>query len=170
MIEVVGNPEHSGFEIIEAKSNLSISLDRLTAIFLALSTVTLLVALGPTILGLWPILLVALLHLVLVGWCLRMAWRGNWALESLAIGPDKLEVTHYRKNGCTCSQWPLAWVRVAVENERLGEQRVYLCCQGKRLQLGSFLPVAERLELAEALQNRLLPHSAWRNNNQAQVS
>ena len=165
MIEVVRNPEHSGFDIVELKSNLSISLDRLAAIFLGLSAVTLLVAVGPLILGLWPVMLIALFHIVAVGICLRKAWRGHWARQRLAVGPQVLRVDHDTQAGRCSSEWPMAWVRVEIESGRLGDQRVYLRCRGKRQEIGSFLPIDERLEAARELKQRIGPFSAWTHDN-----
>ncbi|MEN1729408.1 MAG: DUF2244 domain-containing protein [Pseudomonadota bacterium] len=161
MIDVDRNPEHPDFEIVELKSNLSISLDRLFAVFLGLSTVTLLVAIGPLIVGLWPVMAVALFHLLLVGLCLRLAWRGHWARESISIGPDVIRVERFVQGGSSLREWPLAWVRVRVENGKLGERRVFLTCQGKREEVGAFLPIDERLEVAQQLKTRIGPLTAW---------
>lgn len=170
MIEVVRNPEHSGFDIVELKSNLSISLDRLAAIFLGLSAVTLLVAVGPMILGLWPVMVIAVLHLLAVGLCLRLAWRGHWARQRLQIGPGVLRVDHDTQAGRQSSEWPLAWVKVVVERGRLGDARVFLSCHGKRQEVGGFLSVDERLEAAQEIKKRIGPMSAWTHDNQPQVS
>jgi uncharacterized membrane protein len=170
MIEVHDKPDGTDEAIIEIRSNLSMSLDRLATVFLGLSAVTLLVALGPLILGLWPILLVAVVHLIIVGWCLRLAWRGNWAREVLRIGSKTLTVEHCDLRKHFSSQWPVAWVKIRVEQVRFGEARVYLECKGQSQQLGAFLPVNERLELAEILRNCLRPLSAWNARNQPQVS
>jgi len=161
MIDVASNPDHPDFEIIELKSNLSISLDRLFMVFLGLSTVTLLVAIGPLIVGLWPVMVVALLHLALVGICLRLAWRGHWIKERIAIGPDRLRIDRFHKGGTEHGEFPLAWVRVAVERGSLGDRRVVLTCQGKRQELGAFLPIEERLEAAQEMNQRIRPLSAW---------
>jgi uncharacterized membrane protein len=161
VIEVHENPEHPDFVIIDAKSNLSMSLDRLAAVFLGLSAVTLLVALGPLFVGLWPILVIAIVHLSIVGWCLRLAWRENWARERLAVGPEWLTVEHFDLRNRARNQWPVAWVRVQTEPSRLDDVRVYLDCKGRRQQIGAFLPTSERLELAQALTKSLQPLSAW---------
>jgi uncharacterized membrane protein len=170
MIDVSRNPDNPEFEVVELKSNLSISLDRLVAVFLGLSTVTLLVAVGPLILGLWPVMIVALAHLIAVGICLRMAWRGHWARERIEIGPGALRVERFTTRGAASTDWPLAWVRVKVENRGLGEQRVYLACQGRRQELGAFLPIEERLKAAEEINHRIRPLSAWTQHNNEQVS
>lgn len=167
MIEVGQDSLQSGVSRIQARSNLSISLDRLSVIFLGLSAVTLLVALGPLIFGLWVIMAIAIVHLLIVGWCFRLAWRGNWAREELVIGPEELTVERFTAKARSVSRWPVAWVRVHVESGRLGEQFVYLSCKGRRQQLGSFLPVPERLELAQVLSDRLRCRSAWSETHQA---
>ena len=161
MIDVDRNPEHPEFEILELKSNLSISLDRLFAVFLGLSTVTLLVAIGPLIVGLWPVMAVALFHLIVVGLCLRMAWRGHWARESIAIGPRVIRIDRFLQNGSSSREWPLAWVRVQLLKGKLGDQRLFLTCQGKREEIGGFLPIEERLEAARVLETRIGPLTAW---------
>lgn len=170
MIEINEDSARPGTARIEARSNLSISLDRLAVTFLGLSAVTLLVALGPLIMGLWVIMAIAIVHLAIVGWCFRLAWRGNWAREDLVIGGEELVVERCTAKSRSQSRWPVAWVRVDVESGRLGEKFVYLSCKGRRQQLGSFLPVPERLELAQLLSDRLRSRSAWSGTHQAQVS
>lgn len=163
MIEVVDNPEAPGNSIIEAKSNLSMSLDRLAGFFLFLSAVTLLAALFPLIMGLWPVMLIAIVHLLIVGWCLRLAWRGNWARERLLIGPNELVVEHYDLRCRSRRSWPAAWVRVEIVQAAFGESRVVLRCKGEAQQIGAFLPVNERLELARTLRQSLATLTALRN-------
>lgn len=170
MIDVSRNPDHPDFEIVELRSNLSISLDRLFFVFLGLSTITLLVAIGPLIVGLWPVMVVAVLHLVAVGLCLRLAWRGHWAKEQILIGPEQLEFHRFLSGSEQRGQFPLAWVRVVVESGRFGDQRIYLACQGQRQEVGAFLPVDERLKAAKEMNERIRPLSAWSHKNLEQVS
>lgn len=139
------------------------SLDRLAVFFLFLSSVTLLAALFPLIMGLWPVMLIAIVHLLIVGWCLRLAWRGNWARERLLVGPDDLIVEHYELRRRSRRSWPAAWVRVDIVQAALGEARVVLRCKGEAQQIGAFLPVNERLELARALRQSLAKLTALRN-------
>ncbi|TVQ36541.1 MAG: DUF2244 domain-containing protein [Wenzhouxiangella sp.] len=164
MIEVLDNPEVPGSSIIEARSNLSMSLDRLAGFFLFLSAITLLVALWPLILGLWPVVVIAVIHLLIVGWCLRLAWRGNWARERLLVGPDDLVVEHYDLRRSSRRSWPTAWVRIEIVKAAFGDSRVLVRCKGDEQQIGAFLPVNERLELARALKDSLKAHSAWQAN------
>lgn len=141
--------------VVEARSNLSLSLDRLAAVFLGLSAVTLLVALGPLLLGFWPIMVAAVLHLLMVGWCMRLAWRGNWVRERMQIDRDSLTIEHFDVRGQSRSQWPSAWVRVQIEDRPMGERRVVIACHGRRQVIGEFLPTGEKLALAGALKESL---------------
>ncbi len=168
MIEVLDNPEAPGNSIIEARSNLSMSLDRLAGFFLLLSAVTLLAALFPLIMGLWPVMVIAIVHLLIVGWCLRLAWRGNWARERLLVGPDDLVVEHYDLRRKIRRSWPAAWVRIEIAEAALGDKRVLLRCKGETQQIGAFLPVNERLELANAVREGLRSHSAWQGSQRWQ--
>ena len=170
MIETHKKKDDSGIVVIDAKSNLSMSLDRLATVFLGLSAVTLLIALWPLMLGFWPILLVAVVHLVIVGWCLRLAWRGNWARERLTVSSEDLSVEHYELRNRFQTRWPVAWVRIVQESGSMGDVRLFLQCQGQRQEIGAFLPVTERMELARILTQCLRPHSAWSAGNQEQVS
>lgn len=160
MIEIQ-HSDSAAETVIEARSNLSMTLDRLAAVFLGLSAVVLLVALGPAILGYWPILAAAIIHLILVGWCLRLAWRGNWAREKMVIDPETLTIEHYDVHRQSRSRWPVAWVRVGIEERRLGNQRVVVACKGRRQVVGAFLPPHEQQALADALNDSLRPLSGW---------
>jgi uncharacterized membrane protein len=170
MIDVSRNPDHPDFEVVELRSNLSISLDRLFLVFLGLSTITLLVAIGPLIVGLWPVMVVAIIHLIAVGLCLRAAWRGHWARERLSIGPEKLEFSRFLSGGSEQDEFPLAWVRVVVESGRLGDRRIFLSCHGQRKEIGAFLPVEERLQVVKEMNDRIRPLSAWQHKHFEQVS
>jgi len=156
--------------VIEAMSNISITLDRLMAVFAGLCVVTLLVVLWPVLMGLWPILIAALLHLAAVGWCFRRAWRCNWVREKIRVEGDRLIVEHFRAGRIDRSEWPAAWVKIQVERGHFSEPRLFLASQGRRLEVGSFLPVEERRQLARMLERALRPQSAWRSANPIQVS
>ena len=147
--------------VIEARSNLSMSLEGLTAVFGGVCLVTLLVVAWPVFMGLWPILLAALVHLAVVGWCFRVAWRGNWARQRLLLDGDDLVVEEFRLGRHSRSAWPAAWTRVELVPGRMGNMQVFIRFQGRRLEIGTFLPVNEREELAAAVQGLLNRRSGW---------
>lgn len=148
---------------IEILSNLSLSLDRLAGVFLLLSAVTLLVALLPTLMGYWPIMAIALIHLAAVGWCFRLAWRGHWARQDITVDADRVRVETRTARELRASEWPAGWVRVEQRSVR-GEPRIWLGLHGERVEIGRFVPPQERIEAAMSITRALEPHSAWSQN------
>jgi len=146
---------------IEILANLSLTLDRLAGFFLVLSTVTLTVALLPTVLGYWPIMAIAIVHLAVVGWCFRLAWRGHWARQDITVDPDRVRIDFRTNRGVERQEMPTVWARVE-QRSASGEPRVYLVVHGKRIEIGSFVPADERLEAARCITRALEPHSAWK--------
>ncbi len=146
---------------IELLANLSWTLDRLVGFFLVLSAITLLVALLPTLLGYWPIMVVAIAHLAIVGWCFRLAWRGNWARQDVVIDDKYIRVHSRTLKTENRLEWPVQWVRARAEMLR-GETRAFLVLHDKRFEIGRFVPVTERIEAVNLIERALTPHSAWR--------
>jgi uncharacterized membrane protein len=160
----------SGCVVVEARSNVSMTLDGLMAVFGGLCVLILLVVAWPVVMGLWPILVVALLHLLAVGWCFRNAWRSNWAKERFSIVNDQLLLEQFRAGQKSSSKWPMAWTRVLQEKGRFGDIHLILTSQGKRQEIGKFLPVGERERLAAMLEQALQPQTAWSSVKPIQVS
>lgn len=146
---------------IELLANLSWTLDRLAGFFLVLSTVTLLVALLPTLLGYWPIMIAAIVHLAIVGWCFRLAWRGNWARQDISIDDSHIRVHTRTLKFESQIEWPVQWARAMTETYR-GETRAFLVLHDKRFEIARFLPNIERVEAINLIERALAPHSAWR--------
>lgn len=153
------SPTQDG-DCLELLSNLSLTLDRLAGTFLVISAVTLLVALLPTLMGYWPIFAIAVIHLAIVGWCFRLAWRGFWRRQHICVSDDGVTVTDCSARGTRTQNWPAEWVRVEVDH-RGPEPRLMLRLHGERVELGAFAPVEERLRAAEWLERALVPRSAW---------
>lgn len=154
---------------LEILANLSMTLDRLAGFFLVLSAVTLMIALLPTLMGFWPVLVVAVIHLAIVGWCFRLAWRGNWARERIEIGPEITLVEHAALHERSSSRWPTAWLKVEVDRSGR-EPRIFVSSHGRRQELARFVPPDERLEAARLLDSGLRPFSALNHGIQAQAS
>ncbi|TVS13149.1 MAG: DUF2244 domain-containing protein [Wenzhouxiangella sp.] len=170
MVELQPVKGSSNSVVIEARSNLSMTLDRLMAVFAGLCAITLLIVAWPVIMGLWPVLLVALIHLAIVGWCFRLAWRGNWARERIEIDDDRVVVEHFRAGQQARSEWPVAWARVQTEQGRFRDLHVFVSSQGRRQEVGGFLPPRERADLARLLNNALQPRTAWNATQTLRVS
>lgn len=100
----------------------------------------------------------ALLHSAMVAAALRWLWRSGERGEDITIGPQLVEVIRDAGAGAVFSAHPY-WVRVRIEAE--GE-RISLACSGRQVQVGNFLGPAERLQLADTLQD-LLAAASGRN-------
>lgn len=161
MIRHTSDPQGKQTETIELYSNLSMSLDRFAAVFLVLSAVILLVALYPLMLGLWPVMAIALFHVVMVGYCFRSAWRGNWAREVIHFGPETVTIEHATARENWSVEWPLAWLRVNQVVDRRGQLHVLLRKEALSAEIGSFLPHDERCELYELMKTALTKKTAW---------
>ena len=161
MIRLKPDSSVEHLETIELYSNLSMSLDRFFAVFLALSGVILLVALYPLILGLWPVMAIALFHILMVGCCFRSAWRGNWAREVIHFGPETVTIEHAAAKENWSLEWPLAWLKVNQVPDRRKGLIVLLRKEALSKEIGAFLPCEERRELYELVRNVLSKKTAW---------
>jgi len=146
------------------------TLDQLMAVFAGLCVLTLLVVAWPVLMGLWPMLAIALLHLFAVGWCFRSAWRDNWAREIFRIDDDALIVDHFSAKHRITNKWSVAWTRLVREQGKFGEIHLVLMGQGKRQEIGAFLPTGERERLARMLERALRPQMTWSSAKPIQVS
>jgi len=145
---------------IEVLSNLSLTLDSLAFVFLGLSAVTLTVALLPTLLGYWPIMAIAIVHLLVVGWCFRIAWRGHWARQDITVDCDIVQVDLRTAKGLQRQRLAASWAKVEKRFVR-GEPRVFVALHGTQIEIGSFVPAEERIEAANSITRALEPFSAW---------
>ena len=160
MVTIDPAPESDGATTISAWANLSISLERLALVFLGLSSVTLSIALLLTWQGYWPVLVIAVLHLVGVGIALRVAWRRNWAGEVVHIEDRRIRVR--RNTAGQIREWEQDphWVRVSLEcADHRNEPRLFLREGMERIELGRFLNTSERREFAALIKRGLRPYS-----------
>jgi len=119
---------------------------------------------------------VAVLHLAIVGWCFRIAWRGHWARQEIEIDAETIRIGSRTVGSDSEQIWPAAWVRVERVALR-SELRVFLALRQARIEIGRFLPEFERREAADliaiALARRLTyskAGSADRNSYKDRVS
>lgn len=104
--------------------------------------------------------LFAVVHLGLVGFCLRLVWLRSGDEDRLCIGEEHLVVA--RKRGALCDRvsYPTAWVRLWIEEtERAtGMPRLLVGMRGQATEIGAFLTAEHK---RRALQ-RLLEHLRMR--------
>ena len=118
------------------------------------------VALLPTLMGYWPIMVVAVIHLLIVGWCFRLAWQGYWARQDIFVGAETTSIHYRSKRENLRIELPTHWLRVILDQAG-DEPRLFIAAHEKRVEIGSFLPVNERIAAAEMLRSSLAPFSGW---------
>lgn len=160
MIRTATTEDSDGVFRIEVLSNLSLTLEGLAGFFLALSAASLTVALLPTLLGYWPIMAIAIVNLIVVGWCFRTAWLGHWARQDITVEADRVRVASRTAKASEQYELPTGWVRVEQCPTRDGP-RIFLALHGKRIEIGGFVPAEERMEVARYINRALAPYSAW---------
>jgi len=99
---------------------------------------------------------------VFVAAVLRRVWRQGERSERIVVAERSLEVHRSGAVDPVFRAHPL-WVRL-VRRRRWGEVRVWLRSMGRQVEVGSFLAEAERLDLAERLED-LLARAGWPGRN-----
>jgi uncharacterized membrane protein len=158
--------QHAGKEAVSvySKGNFSLGAEGLVLVVLALAVVTLSMAVLLTVLGYWPILLIAVLQLVLVSWILIRAWRQAWIVERVEVDCEHIRVVRKRFRRTERYSFSTAWTAIALERprHRWHAPRLWLQSKGVRLELGAFLNQEERVQLYMQLRELVSPHNAWR--------
>ncbi len=106
--------------------------------------------------GAWPVAAFSGLAVAVVYVCFMRNYRAGRIVETLRLDDSELVVSRTPPDGPT-RRWRFQpfWLRVAVERPHRPDSRLYISSHGRRVAVGSFLTLQERLDLAEALQAAL---------------
>jgi uncharacterized membrane protein len=161
MVVVSQSPDGSA-ERIMARGNFSLDAGGLISLLLALTAVTLGLAGLLAWQGFWPVLLIAIIQLTLVIWILVRTWERAWVSELLIVGPELIEVTRQRHKRRIQCQLEAAWAVVELEQPEVAwyGPRVILRSRDKKIELGRFLTIDEKKQLAVCVRNAVQKHSA----------
>lgn len=148
---------------IMARGNFSLDAGGLTNLLLALAVVTLGLAGTLAWLGYWPILLFAAIQLALVAWILLRAWEQSWVAERIVIGPERIEITHQRHRRKRHYLLDTAWAVVEMRPPPVAwyGPTLVLRSRSQAVELGRFLTLEERSQLASHLRRAIAQHSAF---------
>jgi uncharacterized membrane protein len=135
------------------RPNRALTVWQWAAVFGALATVSMAVAVYSFTQGNVFAPLFALAHLGLVALALRWAWRGGERYEVLQVDAGRVSVRRSTEPGVVFEADP-HWVRVGLEG-RDEDVRVVLGSSGRRIELGTFLAPDERRRLAGRIQDML---------------
>ncbi len=110
--------------------------------------------------GAWPVAAFSGLAVTVVYLCFKRNYRAGRAVETVRLDDAELVVSRTLPDGPT-ERWRFQpfWLRVAVERPLRPDSRLYLSSHGRRVAVGNFLTLQERLDLADALKAAL---SRWR--------
>lgn len=161
MVVAAQSADGSSVRIV-ARGNFSLDAGGLSNLLLALAAVTLGLAAVLAWQGFWPILLIAALQVVLVSWILVRAWERGWVSEVIVIDPDRVAVTHQRHRRQRRDELPTGWAVVEMRRPEVAWYAPRLVLRSGRqvVELGRFLTVEEKQELAAILRRALANHSA----------
>ena len=145
-----------------ARGNFSLDAGGLIGLLLALTVLTLGLAGLLAWQGFWPVLLIAIVQVTLVTWILIKAWERAWVSESILIGPERIEVTQQRHKRMRHFEFEAAWAVVELRQPEVAwyGPRVLLRSRGKALELGHFLTLEEKKQLADYMRNAIRKYSA----------
>lgn len=148
---------------IQARSHFSLGIVGLLTLITSLSGLTLLLASLAAWQGYWPILVIAVLQVILLGKVLVHAWKASWTVETITIDPISISVLHEQYAESARLELETAWARVILRQPQVRWYlpSLWLRSGGSSIELGQFLNAAEKRELAEALRRAVEARSAW---------
>ncbi|MEM7406069.1 MAG: DUF2244 domain-containing protein [Pseudomonadota bacterium] len=132
--------------------------NQIRLLFVLVAIPSLLVALGFTFMGYWPILPFAGMELMLLAAALYLTARQAGRREVIKLKADVIEVERGRSAPEETWSAQRAWtqVRLVKSRYRLHPSRLVIRAHGKEIEVGSFLIEEERERLATALRDALM--------------
>lgn len=128
-------------------------------LILGVALVSAVVGVGFALAGAWPVTGFLGLDIVLVWLALRSCTHKARQAEVITLDETGLRVRRLgfgRHSGEWCFE-PY-WVRIGIEEPRRRDSALVLSSHGRRLAIGRFLTLDERLDLARALDRALAAH------------
>ena len=106
--------------------------------------------------GAWPVFGFFGLDVALVYWAFRASYRSANQYETLRLTEDELAVRRISPSG-RVESWSFQpyWLRIHMDEPPNHDSHLTLNSHGTSLVIGAFLPLEERLELADALRTAL---------------
>lgn len=140
------------------KRNCSVSPQQLAWVFCSLGAVSFVIGVAFASHGLWLVLPFVGLELGALVLAFVMTARHATDAESIELVDGELRVQRWQAQRSSEWRWPLAWVRIEVEEtgrEWGARVRVEAACGARRLELGSLLTTDRRRLLARELKAAL---------------
>ena len=139
------------------RPNNSISWRGNQLIFIAAAVVTSVVAILFALKGAWMVLPFAGLEIITLGVCLYLCACKNTECEVIHIGEDLVRVEKGRNKARQCIDFKRQWssVKLIKSERKWYPSRLTISSMGREVEVGTSLVEADRLSLADALQQKL---------------
>lgn len=106
--------------------------------------------------GAWPVIGFCGLEVLLIWACFKINFRSLDRYETILLTDDELELRRVAPDGAVdrVALQP-NWLKVVLEEEPSGANRLLLRSHGREVAVGAFLSPDERIDLARALESAL---------------
>lgn len=135
------------------RPNCALRPGQLAAVFGAVATASLLVAAGFAWSGAWMVLPFACLEVLALGIAFAIHARHVLDYERIVLGPKGLEVETSVGASLNRQQFSLPWLQVHYAGHR--RELIGLVAAGKTIEVGRFIPEAQRPDLAAELRTHI---------------
>lgn len=130
----------------------SLSLRGFHTLVAVLAIVMSIIGLGFYLLGAWPVLGFLGLEIFIVWYAFKWNYRSGQLVERVAITPQQVDITRtdwrgHSKTICLNG----AWIKAELDTKEKKKCRLYLRQHANKLEIGAFMPPAEKPSLAVAL-------------------
>lgn len=143
----------------ELSANCAMTAREASLFFIGVASVSLLVAIGFTLMGFWPVLPFAGLELGLLGWAIRHTWLRAQSREFITIDEDEIVLERVDANGESLASHslPRLWTQVRLIRDRRNprERRLAFSRKGRSVVFGDFLIESEKRTLLRRLREVL---------------
>lgn len=130
----------------------SLSLRGFQVFIAVLAGLMSLIGIGFYLLGAWPVLGFLGLEIFIVWYAFKWNYRSGQLVETVAITPHHIDVSRTDWRGRTTTvRLNGAWIKAELETEEKRHGRLYLRQHARKLEIGAFMPPAEKPSLADAL-------------------
>ena len=134
----------------------SLSLQGFKIVMTALSLAIFSLGLGFCLLGAWPVIGFLGAEIGLVWFAFRFNYRAGQLIEEITISPISVIITRTDWRGRHTKQiLDSAWIKAELVPKKARRRKLFLRHHSELLEIGAFLPPAEKPSLASALNNAL---------------
>ena len=146
------SPENGEAIVITLWPYRSLSLRGFRILIVVLASVMSFIGLGFYLLGAWPVVGFLGLEIFVVWYAFKWNYRSGQLVETVAITPQQVDITRTDWRGRSktiCLDG--VWIKAELDTKEKRRCRLYLRQHANKLEIGAFMPSAEKPYLAAAL-------------------